>query len=421
MSERVESVAVIGCGKLGLPLAAVISEQFPTVAIDLNADLVARLQDGEIPFEEPGLADRITPKLEFSADFERAADADITFVIVPTPSEDGVFTSKYVIDAIERYAKFLRHKAGHHTVVVVSTVMPGETAGAIRQVLEGVSNRKVGRRLSLVYSPEFIALGDVLAGLEFPDMLLMGEADAESGDRALEVLSRIVKNDAPVARLSILDAEITKLAINTYLSMKVSFANNLGEICERMMGANAVIVSSAVGLDSRINQKYLKPAVAVAGPCLPRDLIAFSTWAEGLGMSAELAMAAHDINERQCERIVSRVRGMTQPGEVVGVLGLSYKPGTYVTEASPGIEVAKRLIAEGTTVIAFDPMAKPEDLHLAESAAALIDVATTIVVMTPWPEFLDLKFGALTRVLDCWNFINPDQINGELISYGVGM
>jgi UDPglucose 6-dehydrogenase len=422
VSDQVESVAVIGCGKLGLPLAAVVAEHFPTVAVDLDEGLIARLQGGEIPFEEPGLRERLeSVSLEFTVDFERAADADITFVIVPTPSENGIFTSKYVLDAIERFGRFLRHKPGRHTVVVVSTVMPGETSGPIRRVLEGVSNRKIGHRLGLVYSPEFIALGDVIAGLERPDMVLIGESDERSGEIALQVLSRVVKNDAPVARLSVLDAEITKIAINTYLSIKVGFANNLGEICERMFGADAVAISAAVGLDSRINRKYLKPAVAVAGPCLPRDLVAFSTMAKHLGVTADLADAASAINDRQCERIVTRVLGLSGPGDVIGVLGLSYKPGTYVTDTSPGIAVVEALLNEGAIVIGYDPMAKPDGMALAESAQGLVDAASVIVVMTPWPQFRDLRFDIQKTVLDCWDHITADQVVGELVRCGVGM
>lgn len=422
MSAKVESVAVIGCGKLGLPLAAVMAGHFRTVAVDLDDGLIKRLQKGELPFEEPGLRERLDHTfVEFTTDFERAADSDITFIIVPTPSEDGVFTSKYVIDAIERFGKFLRHKSGHHTVVVVSTVMPGETNGPIRQVLEGVSHRKVGNRLNLVYSPEFIALGDVIKGLERPDMVLVGEATPESGDEALQVLSRVVKNNAPIARMSILNAEVTKISINTFLSIKIGFANNLGEICERMVGADASIIAKAVGLDTRINGKYLQPAVAVAGPCLPRDLVAFSKMAEELGVDADLAVAATEINERQCERIVDRILGLSGPGDVVGVLGLSYKPGTAVTEESPGLAVLSRLQEAGVIVIGYDPMAAPVEVDLAGSAQGLVDVASTIVVMTPWPEFEDLRFDGPTTVLDCWNCIDPKQVVGELIRCGVGM
>ncbi len=422
MSDQVESVAVVGCGKLGLPLAAVIGERFPTVAVDLDADLIAKLQAGEVSFTEPGLQERLeSASVEFTTDFERVADADISFIIVPTPSEDGVFTSKYVLDAIERFGRFLRHKPGHHTVVVVSTVMPGETNGQIRQLLEAVSNRQVGRRLGLAYSPEFIALGDVIAGLEQPDLVLIGEADEQSGEIALDVLSWVVKNNAPVVRLSILNAEITKIAINTYLSIKVSFANSLGEICERMLGADALEIASAVGRDSRINPKYLKPAVAVAGPCLPRDLVAFSTMAKQLGITADLADAATVINERQCERVVARVLGLAGPGDVIGVLGLAYKPGTFVTDASPGLAVLSCLQQEGVTVIGFDPMATPAEVELATSAQGLVDASSTIVVMTPWPEFRDLRFDGTKTVLDCWNFIYPEQVDGELIRCGVGM
>lgn len=416
-------VSVVGTGKLGGPLAVLLAQYFPTVAVDLDPGIIEKWDSGVAPFNEPELQIRLSShEPVFTTDFSKVFDTDITFIIVPTPSNKiGAFTSEFVLDAITRVGKVIRKKETKHTVVIVSTVMPGETYGPILKQLESASGKIVGDMLGLAYSPEFVALGNVFQGMERPDMILIGEADEHSGDVLVEVMSYVVKNNAPVVRMSTIDAEITKISVNAYITMKSCFANNLAEVCERIFGADATKVTSAVGLDTRIGNKYFLPSVAVGGPCLPRDSLAFNVMAERLGVNADLAAASHRINERQTERLATRVRSLIKPGEPVGILGLAYKPGTYVTEASAGLDLAYELLRLDVDVIGFDPMARPPVVPLATSAAELIKDTSTIVVMTACEEFKDLEFPASKTVLDCWGVLNPKRVAGELLRLGVGV
>ena len=196
---------------------------------------------------------------------------------------------------MDEIGRVLAKKPGYHLVVVHSTTMPGSIGGPIRQRLERASGRKVGPELGLCYNPEFIALGDVINGLLHPDFILIGESDKKAGDILEGLYRKVVGPDANIARMNFVNAELTKISVNTYVTMKISFANMLGEICDRLEGADVSVVADAIGRDTRIGKKYLKPAVGYGGPCFPRDTIAFGRVAHLVGGTADLALVdGHD-------------------------------------------------------------------------------------------------------------------------------
>ena len=276
---------------------------------------------------------------------------------MPTPSgADGAFRNDYVLSVMDEIGRALAKKSGYHLVVVHSTTMPGSVGGPIRERLEHASGRKVGRDLGLCYNPEFIALGDVINGLLHPDFILIGESDKKAGDLLEGIYRKVVGPNANIARMNFVNAELTKISVNTYVTMKISFANMLGEICDRLQGADVSVVADAIGRDTRIGKKYLKPAIGYGGPCFPRDTIAFGRVAHLVGGKADLALATDVINRRQVQRLTETIRDLI-PAGVVAVLGLSYKPHTPVIEESQGIMLAKALADEGFEVVAHDPMA----------------------------------------------------------------
>ena len=258
-------VAVVGLGKLGAPLAAVLASKGNDVlGIDVNPEAVRRLEEGIAPVQEPGLQDLVRGNVErLSATTERegAAAGDVTILLVPTPSDErGAFTNTFLLDAIERVGRALGERDDYHVVVVASTVMPGSCVGELGPALERASGREIGDSLGLCYSPEFIALGNVIRDMLEPDMVLIGESDAHAGD-TLEALYRgVCENDPPFRRMSLVDAELTKIAVNTYVTMKISYANTLADLCERLPGADVERVTDALGLDTRIGGKYLRGA-----------------------------------------------------------------------------------------------------------------------------------------------------------------
>jgi UDPglucose 6-dehydrogenase len=359
-------------------------------------------------------------RISATQDWSKAiTETDMTTVIVPTPSgADGGFRNDYVLSVMDEIGRVLAKKPGYHLVVINSTTMPGSVGGPIRARLENASGRKVGPELGLCYNPEFIALGDVINGLLHPDFILVGESDKKAGDLLEGVYRKVVGPDANIARMNFVNAELTKISVNTYVTMKISFANMLGEMCDRLEGADVSVVADAIGRDTRIGKKYLKPAIGYGGPCFPRDTIAFGRVAHLLGGKADLALATDVINRRQVLRLAETIRDLIASG-VVAVLGLSYKPHTPVIEESQGIMLAKALSQEGFDVIAHDPMALGParsvlgtTVKLVASAQEAVSEADVVAIVTPWTDYAAISpewvaNGRTRFIIDCWRQLDP--------------
>ena len=413
-------ISVVGLGKLGSPIAAVFAAKgYDVVGIDTNPVFVEKINNHVAPVEEPQLQELLTEhKARISAtnDWARAiGETDITTIIVPTPSgPDGAFRNDYVLSVMDEVGRVLAKKRGYHLVVVNATTMPGSVGGPIRQRLERAAGRKVGPDLGLCYNPEFIALGDVINGLLHPDFILIGESDTKAGDLLAGIYREVVGPDVNIARMNFVNAELTKISVNTYVTMKISFANMLGEICDRLEGADAAVVADAIGRDTRIGKKYLTPAVGYGGPCFPRDTIAFGRVAHRVGGAADLALSTDTINRRQVSRLTEIVGDMIPVGGTVAVLGLSYKPSTPVIEESQGILLAKSLNDGGFNVVGHDPMANGPSKTVLGNIAQLVPTAQgalaraeVAVIVTPWPQYAEISVewianGKTRFIVDCW-------------------
>lgn len=434
-------ISIIGLGKLGSPMAAVMAHKGHAVTgVDLNPAYVDAIQNGRAPVNESGLDAMITANRErLSATVDCAAAVlatDVTFIMVPTPSEShGGFSMKYVLSAAEQIGAALRKKKDWHLVVLSSTVMPGSTGGTLLPALEQHSGKKCGQDFGLCYNPEFIALGSVVRDMLNPDMILIGESDARSGQLLEDLYTGVCDSNPRIQRMNYVNAELTKLSVNTFVTTKISYANMLAQVCERLPGADADVVCSAIGCDTRIGQKYLKGALGYGGPCFPRDNVAFSALARSAGAPALLAEATDQLNRRQVPRLAEIVRARLPKSGTVGILGLSYKPNTEVIEESQGLDLAKFLASAGVTVVVYDPAAMDNSRRLlgpavtyASSAAECARQADVLVITTAWAEFKqlapsDLKAGE-TRpaIIDCWRVLPADQFTGvsEYLRLGYG-
>lgn len=421
-------------------MAAVFaSKGFDVVGVDRSAAMVDALHAGQAPVDEPelqALIDAHRPRLSATTDLAAAVSSSaVTFVIVPTPSDStGRFSTAAVVEAVSGIGDALQRKADYHLVVVTSTVMPGATDGEIRRALESHAGRPLGPTLGLCYSPEFIALGSVVRNMLRPDMVLIGESDAHAGDLLEQIYAASCDNQPAVRRMNFVNAELTKIAVNTFVTTKISYANMLSDICDRLPGADVDVVTSAVGADSRIGERYLRGATAYGGPCFPRDNVAFSALARQNGARAELAEATDTINRYQVDRVLGAVEARLATPGPIGVLGLAYKPDTGVIEESQGLAVAARLLRQGKRVIVYDPKAMPAArtalgpaVETAESAADCVSRASLVLVMTPWPEFGRVPLDAYRRpgqrlpVIDCWR-ITPRAVASvaDLVFLGQG-
>lgn len=430
-------IAVIGLGKLGSPLAAVLASRGHTVVgVDLNPAAVQALNAGRAPVVEPGLQERLAMaqgRLRATTDFADAiAATDISFVIVPTPSgPDGAFSNRYVIDAVKRIGAALKTTSRYHVVNITSTVMPGSTGGEIRAALEAASGRTVGADVGLTYNPEFIALGSVVRDLLQPDMVLIGESDPRAGSVLEGAYALTVPEGTPVQRMNWVCAELTKIAVNTYVTTKISYANMIAELCEQLPGADVDVVTRALGRDSRIGAKYLKGALGYGGPCFPRDNVALATLARTLGLKADVAEATDAVNRRQVDRVVRLVSRLAPDPATVAVLGLSYKPDTPVVEESQGVMIARALAGAGHAVLIADPVALEsasavlgDTVTPMSTAEAAVAAASVIVVTTPDRSFAALAPESFTgkAVVDCWRIL-PEAVGevADVVHLGRGI
>ncbi len=328
----IQTVSVVGLGKLGLPMAAAMAARgLIVIGVDADARKVGAVNELRAPIFEPGLPELLQAsagRLRATQDIADAVRAsEITFIVVATPSEpSGEFSLRYALPVCDAIGQALRTKPKFHLVVLTSTVLPGTTGGPICTALEKASGKQVGRDFGLCYGPEFIALGSVIRDFLNPDFLLIGESDPSSGAMLESLYHQVCENRPALARMNFVNAEIAKLAVNTYITTKISFANMLARICEQLPKSNVDVVTKAIGLDSRIGGKYLKGAISYGGPCFPRDNLALTFLAHKLGAPADIAEATQDFNCSQIRWLADLVQQNAAPGETIGILGLTYKP-----------------------------------------------------------------------------------------------
>src|SRR3984957_8418170 len=410
--------SVIGLGKLGSPLAACLAARGVfVIGVDQDRRKVEAINQGQPPVHEPGLAEMLAQsegRLTATADIEVAVrDTQITFIVGSTPSDPaGGFSLRYVEPVCQALGRALAKKSEYHLVCLTSTVMPGTTGGPVREMLEKASGKKMGVDFGLCYSPEFIALGSVIRDFLNPDMLLIGESDARAGDLLQALYAQVCENKPSLAR-----------------------------ICERLPGANVDVITSALGLDTRIGAKYLKGAVSYGGPCFPRDNLALVQLAQQLGVPPDLAQTVDRFNRLQGIWLADLVQHRLQQGThkrapgTVGILGLTYKAGTHVVEEAVGFLLTKELASRGVKVLAFDPAygkvsppAAIANVSFAATAIECISQSDLVVLATSWPEFSAIPGGQWVRsgdprtVIDCWRAVKflHDTPGVDYLGLGIG-
>jgi UDPglucose 6-dehydrogenase len=414
------SVSVIGLGKLGAGIAAAIASRgHEVIGVDVRREAVELLNSGRAPVYETDLQEILDASHQRIRAVTNCSEAinnsGITLVVVPTPSDQqGAFSLSYVEAAFRECGRALARKRDYHVMVLVSTVLPGATRMYLKPVLERESGRLVGRNLGLCYSPQFVALGTVIRDFLTPDFLLIGESDERAGTCLESFYRTVVNNSAPCARMSIENAEITKIAVNTYVTTKITFANMIGDLCERIPGADVDAVTRALSLDRRIGQGCLTAGLGYGGPCFPRDNLALAYLARTLGARADLAEATNSLNRALPDRIAERFKDLLQPGKTAAVLGLSYKPGTTVVEESQAIYLVKSLAKSGLRILACDPVANGtarlelgDAAVLVESVEECLKPADLVFIATPDPLFkaLPVEIFAGKTVVDFWGLL----------------
>jgi UDPglucose 6-dehydrogenase len=355
----INKISLIGLGKLGLPLLSTFANNGQKIiGVDVDTNKINILKNNELPFYETNLKEYLIGgknNIEYVNDFKKITDdTNVAIILVNTPSnESGEFSNRYVYDALINICKNLKNSNNKDFLFIISsTVMPGSHKEIIK-LIESNSERKLNDGFGVVYIPDLVALGTVIKDFENPDLIIMGESNKKYGEIAEKVYSKILKNNPPIVRMSLVEAEITKVSLNAYITMKISFANFIGNIAEKF-NANPNNITKALGYDKRISPHYIKSGLSFGGTCFPRDTWAFIQMSENVGLDAIHIKSTQVINENQNINLYNKIKGFKN--KKIGIYGLSFKPNTYVTTESPGNILYERLLNEKYDVIYYDEL-----------------------------------------------------------------
>ena len=408
----------MGLGKLGLPLAALLAAAgHPVSGVDKSQGLLESLSEGSFRSTEPGLLDAIIEakkrKFSFTSSLgDLSVATELIFIVVPTPSEsDGRFSNKFVLDSLVEISEYIS-EAPHRVIVdVVSTVMPGSSLGELIPFVEEKSGKKYPEEFGFAYNPEFIALGSVLKDMQSPDMHLIGCEVLDDGAVIQEVLESITLSKVPARIMSLPEAEITKIAINNFITTKISFANMLYQASLKMPGTNVDVISGALGLDSRIGPKYIKGGAPYGGPCFPRDTRALAVFLDDLGVDAGIPRATDLANQNHAKALAAEAIAMVEiDNPRILILGVSYKAFSQVTDDSPALAIGAHLSDKGAEVFYWDPESSvPASIGLKNTVSdsefdeflGTCDLTLVTRPMSDAPE-VSRRLSELPRVFNLW-------------------
>ncbi len=383
------------CSAVGLALAG-----HDVIVVGRTQSKIESINKGKSPIFEEGLDEALAKLLaqgKFSAtsDIAKAVEAsDLTFICVGTPSaEDGSIDLTDIKKASEDVGKALTGKQGHHIIIVKSTVVPGTTEQCAIPIIEASSGKKAGKDFGVCMNPEFLREGKALEDFMKPDRVVIGEFDKESGDVLEGVYSSF---NAPVVRVPLKTAEMIKYASNSFLATKISFMNEVANLCKKL-GIDVYDVAKGMGHDKRIGHRFLNAGVGFGGSCFPKDVSALIHLAKQSGSKADLLETVMSVNEKQKRKIVDILKSkLDLKGKKIAILGLAFKDGTDDIRDAPSVEVLNELLKSGAHVSAYDPKAAENmrrvfpNVSYAKSAGEALTGADACLIMTEWPEFAKL-------------------------------
>ncbi|GAB2958210.1 UDP-glucose/GDP-mannose dehydrogenase family protein [Hymenobacter coalescens] len=430
-------IAVVGTGYVGLVTGTCFAEVgIDVTCIDIDQRKIDNLKQGILPIYEPGLEEMVTRNVEagrlhFSTSLaEGIQDADVAFIAVGTPpGEDGSADLKYVLAV----ARGIGEHMNSYGVIVTKSTVPVGTAAKVRKELEqALAKRGADIEFDVASNPEFLKEGAAIDDFLKPDRIVVGVAS----ERAEEVMRRLYKpflmNGHPIIFMDIPSAEMTKYAANSMLATKISFMNDIANLCE-IMGADVNKVRLGIGSDARIGNKFIYPGIGYGGSCFPKDVKALIKTASENGYDMQVLKAVESVNDNQKSVLFNKVHqhfGGELAGRKIAVWGLSFKPKTDDMREAPSLVIIEKLLEAGCTVSAYDPVAMKEAQHslgdrihyAKDQFEALID-ADALLVVTEWPQFRSPNFGVVARlmkqrvVFDGRNIYDAKEMEQEGFAY----
>jgi len=430
-------IAVVGTGYVGLVSGTCFAETGITVTcVDIDKKKIENLQQGIIPIYEPGLENMVRRNVEngrlfFSTDLEESlVDCEAVFIAVGTPpDEDGSADLQYVLSVAGDIGNYMQD----YLVIATKSTVPIKTAEKVRQkVADALKRRESQIKFDVASNPEFLKEGAAINDFLKPDRIVIGT----DSNRAVKIMKRLYKpftlNGHPIIFMDITSAEMTKYAANSMLATKISFMNDIANLCE-VVGADVNMVRKGIGSDSRIGNKFIYPGAGYGGSCFPKDVKALIRTGDEYSRSLEILKAVELVNENQKVVIPAKLKehfGDSLKGKKIGLWGLSFKPHTDDMREAPSIRIVEELIKEGVVIRAYDPVAMDEAKRVlgdkiefcSDKYETLVDTDGLILV-TEWPEFRVLNYNVLEKLMrekvifDGRNIYDAEELQEHGFSY----
>jgi UDPglucose 6-dehydrogenase len=425
-------IGIIGMGYVGLVTAACFAEFGVFVTcIDKDKKRIRSLRDGVIPFFEPGLEEFVQRnikqgRLTFSTDIAEAVRSSLViFIAVGTPPRgDGTADLKYV----EEVAKEIASNLNGYRVIVTKSTVPVGTGDRIRKIVS--KHRKEQVDFDIVSNPEFLREGSAIEDFMRPNRVVIGANSAQAISIMKDLYKPLYLIETPFVITNIESAELIKYASNSFLAMKISFINEIANLCEKV-GADVHMVAKGMGLDQRINPKFLHPGPGYGGSCLPKDTLALLKMAEEHGVDLGIVDATIRANERQQDSMTKKIKDAMDPikGKTIAILGLSFKPNTDDVREAPSLNIIKQLLKEKAKIRAYDPVSMKStqnilpDITYCKDPYDTVKDANALVIVTEWNQFRNLELDKLKRLLkepyffDLRNIYEPQKLKDKGFKY----
>ena len=433
------NIAVVGLGFVGLSISSVLaSKNYNVIGIDIDNQKCSDIRNGVLPLFEPDLENTLRvglkKKLTISNNFSLIKNCDMIFVTVGTPQKsNGAIELSMIKEAITSIGRIIAKSKNNPIILIKSTVTPGTMQNVILPILEKRSGKKAGRGFGLISNPEFLQESNAIKDTKFPHVIVLGGYQTRFMKKTKNFFSKLHPN-VPIIITNHQTAEMIKYANNSFLATKISFINQLSNICQNIPGVNIDDIAKTIGSDPRIGNAFLNAGPGYGGSCLPKDMKALINFAEKVGINPTLLNAVEKTNQRQIESIILLMKKSlgTLALKRLTVLGTAFKPNTDDVRDSIAIELIKKLLKKKARITIYDPKAMRNTMKIfgkkiiyAKSITDALNNSQCIIMMTHWKQFEALNNNSIKRmkkkfVIDCRRILSKKELNAEYYAIGIG-
>ena len=432
-------IGIVGLGFVGLSLTSVLSSKgYDIIGIDVDKEKRKKISNGISPFFEPELENLLKiglkKKLQISDDFSLIRDCDFIFVTVGTPQNaNGSINLSIIKKAVSKIGENLQGSRKKPIIFVKSTVIPGTMKKDILPILERKSNKKAGKDFGLISNPEFLQESTAIRDTKFPHVVILGGYKTEFMKKAKKLFTKLHPR-VPIIITNHQTAEMIKYANNSFLATKISFINQLSNICQKIPGANVDDIAKTIGLDPRIGKLFLNAGPGYGGSCLPKDMKALINFANTTGVTPTLLNAVENVNIKQLEQVISIIKQRLGKlaSKRITVLGTAFKPNTDDIRDSIAIELIKKLQKKKANIIIHDPKAMKntervfgDKINYAKTVVDALSKSQCVIIMTQWKQYEKLndnQFKNMKKkfVIDCRRMLSDKQLDVDYFAIGLG-